>query len=197
MVLCSTIRTSLKNKLRWLEKLPAIWRKEKELGLNSKKKLIRVFSLPLCFPLALQELVSSGKLKLWLPAFVCVVWWGIRWWLGGQGLKPMQMLWAEKMLKEFWNLSQVWLPLCPNFHAPTILHVAQLLHPESKAEAGRAAPLIMCCLEWLKVRHTRTEQNWASRNRVLGSGYSSFIHWFVHWGFNCLMRTMRWWEVKD
>ena len=100
-------------------------------------------TLPLCFPLALQELVASGKLKLWLPAFVCVVWWGIRWWLGGQGLKPMQMLWAEKMLKEFWNLSQVWLPLCPNFHAPTILHIAQLLHPESEAEAGRAAPLIM------------------------------------------------------
>lgn len=39
MVLCSTIRTSLENKFRWLERLQAIWKKEKNLGPNSRKKL--------------------------------------------------------------------------------------------------------------------------------------------------------------
>lgn len=137
MVLCSAISIGLENKPRWLER-QAIWRKEKKLGPNSRKKLSWECSA------LLSGFTGTGgfkKIEAVAVAFAHAVWCGIRWWLGGQGGEPVQMSWVEKLLKEFWNLLQVCLPLCPDSHAPTIPYVPQFL-PEGKAEVRAAAALM-------------------------------------------------------
>lgn len=139
--------------------------------------------------------MALEKLRLWLRVFVHVVWCRIRWWLGGQGVKPMQMLGAEEMFKEFWNLSQGCLPLCPDFCTSTTPYIPQN-HWESTAEARRAA---WQCDAW----HNSVQGTLGLSKSELqetdnqGSNHCPSTCQVVYLGFCCVLWKMRWWEIID
>lgn len=112
----------------------------------------RVLIPPLCFPLALQELVASRKLRLWLRHLYMLS--GGEWHddkVGREG-SQCKCCGLENCLRSFEILYKA--------DSHCILTSMHPPYPSSIRKAKqrpRAGSLITYCLEWFSVRHTRVE----------------------------------------
>jgi hypothetical protein len=97
MALCSSILTSFKNKLRWLQIISNL-EESKETLLSKQSQILSQIlrwncAQPSClFPFGFIKTDGFREIEAVAAGiFIC----NARW-LDGQGVKPMQMLWAEK-----------------------------------------------------------------------------------------------------